>query len=82
MSKTTTKSKTQISVETGIKVLNTAIRKKVSLTEASQRFHGKGKNYVSDIKARISDNVKKGNITKKAASEFTSLVRKYESVVK
>lgn len=79
MSKTT-KTRTQVSVETGIKVVNTAIRRKVSLTEAS-RLNGKGKNYVSDIKARISENVKSGNVTKKLATEFTSLVKKYETVV-
>lgn len=74
------KSRTQTSVETGIKVVKTAIQKKVSLTEAS-RINGKGKNYVSDIKARIQDNLKSGNVTKKLATEFTSLVKKYETVV-
>ncbi len=77
--KTTTKTRTQVSVETGIKAVKTAIQKKVSLSEASRSL-GKGKNYVSDIKARISDNVKSGNVTKKLATEFTSLVKKYESV--
>lgn len=79
MKKTNQKSKTQISVETGIKVVTTAIRNKVSLTEAS-RMLGKGKNYVSDIKARIADNLKKKNIDRKTADTFKSLVKKYESV--
>lgn len=78
MSKTQ-KTRTQTSVETGIKVVNTAIRKKVSLTYASQELFGKGKNFVSDIKARISENVTKGNVSKKVANEFKSLVKKYES---
>lgn len=79
MSKTT-KTRTQVSVENGIKVLKTAIQRKSSVTKTSQDL-GHGKNYVSDIKSRISENVKSGNITKKLATEFTSLVKKYESVV-
>ena len=77
--KTTQKTRTQKSVENGIKIVNTAIRKKVSLTKAA-KLQGFGKNYVSDIKARITYNVKNKNIDSKTANTFKTLVKEYTSI--
>lgn len=79
MTKTKTqKTASQASVENGIKVINTAIKKKVSLSEAS-RIHKFGRNYVSDIKSRITDNYKKKNVSKESYSTFKNLLKAYNS---
>jgi hypothetical protein len=83
-SRTTSKSissrnSTQTSVDNGIKVIATAIKKKVSLSEAS-RTHKFGRNYVSDIKVRITDNFKKKAVSKEAYSTFKNLLKQYETL--
>jgi hypothetical protein len=71
-----TNSKTETSVKNGIKILTRAIKKKISLSEAS-RQSGFGRNYVSDIKARIKDNYKNKNVSKEMYSEFNNLMKQY-----
>lgn len=73
-----TRNSTQTSVDNGIKVIATAIKKKVSLSEAS-RTHNFGRNYVSDIKARITENFKKKAVTKETYTTFKNLLKKYET---
>lgn len=75
---TTTKTSTQRSVETGIKIINTALKKKVSLITAS-RMHNLGKNYVYDIKANILKNYKKNNLDTKTYNTFNSLIKEYSA---
>jgi len=85
--KTTTKKKstktskvsrnsTQTSVDNGIKVITTAIKKKVSLSEAS-RIHKFGRNYVSDIKSRIATNYKNKAVSKDSYNTFKTLIKQY-----
>lgn len=69
----------QVSIENGIKILQTAIKRRISLSEAS-RTHKKGRNYLSDVKARVSDNLKKKNISREQYSNFNNLVKQYSKV--
>lgn len=71
---------TQTSVSNGIKVITTAIKRKISLSEAS-RTHNFGRNYVSDVRTRITDNYRRKNITKETYNTFTGLLKKYEATV-
>ncbi len=68
--------KTEKSVKTGMKVIRKAIRERISLSEAA-RQSDLGRNYVSDIKLRISDNYKNKNVEKKDYLEFNALIKKY-----
>ncbi len=80
MSKTKTqKTRTQGSVENGIKVLKTAIRGKLSLSEASRR-NSFGRNYVFDVKARIADNYRNKNVDKTTYQTFKTLLKTYDSL--
>lgn len=80
MSKTRTqKTRTQTSVENGIKVLKTAIKGKLSLSEASRR-NSFGRNYVSDVKARITDNYRNKNVDKTTYQTFKTLLKTYDSL--
>ena len=69
---------TQTSVANGIKVITTAIKRKISLSEAS-RTHNFGRNYVSDVRTRITDNYKRKSITKETYNTFNGLLKKYEA---
>ena len=73
------KTNSQKSVENGIKVLKTAIKNNVSVSEAS-RQHNFGRNYVSDVKARLATNYKNKNVDKETYTAFKSLVKTYESI--
>lgn len=75
---TNKKTSTQRSVETGIKIINTALKKKISLITAS-RMHNLGKNYVYDIKANIAKNYKKNNLDAKTYNTFNSLMKEYSA---
>lgn len=68
--------KTEKSVKTGTKVIRKAIKEKVSLSEAARRSN-LGKNYVSDVKARLATNYKNKNIDRTSYNEFTSLLKAY-----
>ena len=68
--------KTQTSVENGVKIIKTAIKKNLSLSEASRQSK-RGRNYVSDIKSRLSDNYKKKAVTKETYNEFKTLIKEY-----
>lgn len=68
--------KTETSVKNGVKILKTAIKKNISLSEASRQANF-GRNYVSDIKLRIRDNYKKKNISREAYNEFNALMKEY-----
>lgn len=72
------KTPTQISVENGIKVVKLAIRKNLSLSEAS-RQHEFGRNYVSDIKANILSNYRRKNVSRELYVTFRDLIKKYNS---
>lgn len=75
----TKKTRTQISVENGIKILKTAIKGKLSLSEASRRNQF-GRNYLSDVKARIRENYKNKNVDKETYQSFMSLLKTYNSL--
>ena len=83
MSKTRTTKRTantssEVSVKNGIKVIRTAIRERVSLSEAS-RQHNFGRNYVSDIKSRITESYKNKNVSRESYNTFKQLLRSYNA---
>jgi hypothetical protein len=65
------------SLTNGISVLRYAIDNGLSVSAASKAKNF-GRNYVSDIKARIEENYKSGNITKSLYTTFKSLSNRYE----
>lgn len=73
------KTRTQSSVENGIKILKTAIKGNLSLSEASRR-NSFGRNYLSDVKARIKENYKNKKIDRETYQNFTSLLKTYNSI--
>jgi len=77
----TRKSSSVTSLENGIKILKYAIRRKTSLSAAS-KAGDRGKNYISDIKARLEENYKSKNISRDLYNEFKSLNKQYEKTVK
>lgn len=74
-----TKTKTQVSVENGVKVLKSAIKGNLSLSEASRR-NSFGRNYLSDIKARIKTNYKNKAVDKTTYESFNTLLKTYNSL--
>ncbi len=78
MSKTA-KTKTQVSVENGVKVLKTAIKSNISLSEASRR-NNFGRNYLSDVKSRIKENYKNKAVDKETYQSFNTLLKTYQSL--
>ena len=74
-----TKTRTQTSVENGIKILKTAIKNKLSLSEASRR-NSFGRNYLSDVKARIKENYKNKKIDREMYQDFSSVLKTYNSI--
>ncbi len=75
----TKNTRTQTSVENGIKILKTAIKDMVSLSEAS-RIHNFGRNYLSDIKARLGENYKRKNVNKDTYKSFVELLKTYNKL--
>lgn len=75
------KSSSVVSLENGIKILQIALKKNLSLSAAAKTA-GRGKNYVSDIKARLEENYKSKNITKELYSNFKQLNKQYEKSLK
>jgi len=69
------------SLENGINVLNYAIKKKISVSAAAKQ-NKFGRNYISDIKARLEENYKSKNITRELYSSFKTLNKEYQKVVK
>ena len=72
------KSRTQSSVENGVKIIRKAIKRNISLSEASRQSNF-GKNYVSDIKSRIADNYKSKRVSRETYMEFKTLMKEYSS---
>jgi hypothetical protein len=68
------------SVENGIKVIQYAIKNKTSISEAARK-NGHGRNYVSDIKARIEKNYKSRSIKRELYNSFKSLSKTYDKTV-
>lgn len=77
----TRRSSSVVSLENGIKILKLAIRRKISLSAAAKNS-GRGKNYISDIKARLEENYKSKNISKDLYSSFKTLNKEYEKISK
>lgn len=71
-----TTNKTEASVRNGIKIVTRAIRKSESISEAA-RQSGFGRNYVSDIKARIDSNFENKNVSRDTYREFNKLIKEY-----
>jgi len=69
--------KTINSVKTGIEVLKYAIKNKMSVSKAAVK-NKKGRNYVSDIKARIENNYKNRSISRDLYNTFKSVSKSYE----
>lgn len=77
--KNVSKTRTQVSVENGIKILKTAIKGQLSLSEASRR-HSFGRNYLSDLKTRVSDNYKNKAIDRETYQTFKTLLKEYNNL--
>lgn len=75
--KSVKKTSSVISLENGIRIVKSAIKRKTSLSAASNA-DGKGKNYISDIKSRLEVNYKSRNISKELYSSFKALSKEYE----
>jgi hypothetical protein len=73
------KTRTEISVENGVKILKAAIKGGLSLSEASRR-KSFGRNYLSDIRLRIKSNYKKKNVGKELYQDFNSLLKTYNKL--
>lgn len=73
-----TNTKTETSVKNGIKIIKTAIKQKISLSEASRKANF-GRNYVSDIKTRVKANYKNKNVSRETYTEFISLIKTYSA---
>ena len=69
------------SLENGITILKYAIKHKLSVSSASSALN-RGKNYVSDIKARLEENYKSRNISRELYNTFKSLNKQYEKASK
>jgi hypothetical protein len=74
-----TKTRTQISVENGIKILKNAIKCKISASEASRRENF-GRNYVSNVKSRLSENYENRAINRDMYREFRRLLKEYNAM--
>ena len=73
------KLRSSTSVVNATAILTIAIDNKLSLSEAS-RQHGFGRNYVSDVKARIADNYAKKLIKRDAFNTFKRLLKVYNKL--
>ncbi len=73
---TKTNTRTQSSVENGIKILKLAIKKNLSLSEAS-RQNKFGRNYLSDVKSRLKENLAKKNVDRDNYRTFRALLKEY-----
>jgi sulfur transfer complex TusBCD TusB component (DsrH family) len=65
------------SIENGIKILELAIKRNLSASRAATQ-KGFGRNYISDIRARVSENYSSGNINKVQYATFVGLYKQYE----
>jgi len=73
------KLRSQTSVLNSIAILTVAIDEKLSLSESS-RQHGYGRNYISDVKARIADNYAKKLIKRDTFNTFKRLLKAYNKL--
>ena len=69
------------SLENGITILKYAIKNRISVSAASNA-NDRGKNYISDIKARLEENYKSRNISRELYNTFKSLNKQYQKLVK
>lgn len=65
------------SLNNGIAILRNAIQNNISVSAAA-KASGRGRNYISDIKARIEENFKSNNISKTLYNTFNSLSTRYD----
>ena len=79
--KSVRKTSSVISLENGIAIVQIALKRKISLSAASNAT-GRGKNYISDIKARLETNYKSRNISKELYGSFKALNKQYEKSTK
>lgn len=70
-------SNSENSVNTSIKIIKRATRRGISLSEASRQSK-LGRNYVSDVKLRLSENLEKRNITRQSFSKFKKTLKDYQ----
>ena len=68
------------SLENGIRIMKYAIKRRTSLSAASNA-DGRGKNYISDIKARLEVNYKSRNISRELYNSFKTLNKEYQKTV-
>lgn len=71
--------KTRTSVENAITIVNNATKNRLSLSEAARQSNW-GRNYVSDVKSRLPENVANKKITKTLYKEFNSALKSYQKV--
>ncbi len=73
------KNPSQESVENGIKIIKTAIRKKISLGKAAA-VHNRSRNYVPQINLTIEDRYEKKNINRDLYREFKSTMKQFNKM--
>ena len=73
------KLRSKTSVDNAIAILTIATNDMLSLSEASRQY-GFGRNYVSDVKARIADTYEKKLIKREAYSTFKRLLKAYNKL--
>lgn len=81
MSTKTKKNATQVSVDNGIKIIKTAIRKKTSLGKAAF-IHKRSRNYVPQIALNIEENYEKRNINRDLYREFNATLKQFKKASK
>ncbi len=67
-------------IQNSIKIINTAVKKRISLTSASIAS-GFGKNYVSDVKLTLDESIDAKRITKQEAKLFKTAIKEYEKAL-
>lgn len=72
----TTKKQNQ-TLQQCLEIVRYATTNGISITESSKTY-GFGKNYVSDMKRRLSDRVTKNLVTKTEAKEFNKALKQYD----
>lgn len=70
------KTRTEISVDNGLKIIRKAIKKNISLSEAARQSDF-GRNYVSDVKSRLTANYKSKKVSRDVYNEFNTLYKEY-----
>lgn len=79
--KKVTRTSSVTSIENGIKIVQYALKHNTSVSAAASIL-GRGKNYVSDIKTRLEENLVNKNISRDLYREFKKVNKEYQKTLK